>query len=117
MRSEAGRRTALSVELASRPSEIERGLMYRQSMPEDHGMYFIFPEEGPRIFWMKNTLIPLDMLFIDSNGLVVGIVEEAEPLTLTSRTVEAPARYVLEVNGGWCRRHGVKRGDGVHLTR
>lgn len=111
----AGARHPVVVELARTPEEQARGLMHRRELAEEAGMLFIFPEMGPRSFWMKNTLLPLDLLFIDDAGRVVGIVREAEPLTLTPRAVAAPSRYVLEVRGGWAARHGVAPGDRVRL--
>jgi uncharacterized membrane protein (UPF0127 family) len=78
-------------------------------------MLFLFEASEVRAFWMKNTLIPLDMIFIDDGGRVAGIVREAEPLTLTPRTPGVPARFVLEVRGGWAARHGVAPGDRVRF--
>ena len=103
------------VELAKTPYEHMQGLMHRQSLPMDQGMLFIFNDEAIRSFWMKNTLIPLDMLFIASSGEVVGIIHEAEPLTLDSRSVNEKSRYVLEINGGLCQKLGLKRGAMVDL--
>ena len=77
-------------------------------------MIFVFDGEEERSFWMKNTLIPLDMIFIDGLGRVVGLVERAEPLTETPRR-GAPSTYVLEVAGGWAGEHGVRVGDRVAL--
>jgi uncharacterized membrane protein (UPF0127 family) len=102
------------VELARTPPERSRGLMYRDHMDEDAGMLFLFERMRTQSFWMKNTRIPLDMLFIDDTGVIVGIVENAEPMTLTSRSVGKPSQYVLELNGGTCRRLGIKAGQ---LTR
>jgi uncharacterized membrane protein (UPF0127 family) len=110
-----GRELRVAVEVASNDQERGRGLMFRTSMPELAGMFFVFPEDGIQSFWMKNTYLPLDMIFVDSGGRIVGIVENAEPRTLTSRSVDAASRYVLEVNGGWATRHGVRRGDRVRL--
>jgi uncharacterized membrane protein (UPF0127 family) len=110
-----GRELQLDVEIASDDLTRARGLMFRRSLPEMAGMIFVFPTEQRQSFWMKNTLIPLDMLFIDSAGRVVGIVENAEPMTITSRAVEAASKFVLEVNGGWCSRHGVEPGAVVRL--
>jgi hypothetical protein len=110
-----GARHAVEVELARTEPERRQGLMNRASLPEDAGMLFIFDDASVQSFWMKNTLIPLDMLFIDDDGRIVGIVERAEPRTLTERTVGKPSRYVLEVNGGWCRAHGVRAGDRVRF--
>jgi hypothetical protein len=66
-------------------------------------------------FWMKNTLIPLDMLFIDSTGHIVGIIERAEPHSRTHRSVGIPSRYVLEVPGGWCQSMGIQQGGTAQL--
>jgi uncharacterized membrane protein (UPF0127 family) len=78
-------------------------------------MLFLFADTAERSFWMKSTLIPLDMVFVDEGGTIVGIVERAEPRTLTPRTVGKPSRYVLEVNGGWAASHGVRAGDRVRF--
>ena len=101
----------VDVELAVSEKEITRGLMYRRSMPEEHGMLFRLDERREHTFWMHNTCMPLDMLFVDDDGIVVGIVESATPLTDTTRSVGCPSSWVLEVNAGWCRRHGVKAGQ------
>lgn len=106
---------SLEVEMAAAPSEVERGLMYRRSMPEDHGMLFRMSERKVQTFWMHNTCTPLDMLFVDSDGVVVGIVESATPLTDDPRSVGCPSAWVLEVNAGWCRRHGVAPGQRLAL--
>lgn len=100
----------VTVEVVASPRAVERGLMYRTHLPVDEGMLFLMGEEDIQSFWMRNTLIPLDMLFIDKNFKVVGIVENAEPRTETSRTVGIPSTYVLEVNGGWCARNGIATG-------
>ena len=102
-------------ELATTAESQRRGLMFRESLAEDEGMLFIFHREDIRSFWMKNTLIPLDMVFIDGAGTVVGIVHEAEPLTLDSRTVERPSRYVLELQGGWARAFGLHEGSRIRF--
>jgi uncharacterized membrane protein (UPF0127 family) len=100
----------VEVEVAATPETRMRGLMWRKELPAGQGMLFIFPEEEVQGFWMRNTLIPLDMLFINSAGQIVGIVERAEPRTLTARSVGVPGRYVLEVPGGWCQTMGITRG-------
>jgi uncharacterized membrane protein (UPF0127 family) len=89
--------------------------MYRTSLAEDHGMLFVFGDEVERSFWMKNTLIPLDMLFLARDGRVVGIHADAVPLSTMPLSVGQPSALVLEVNGGWARRHGVRPGDRVEL--
>ena len=81
--------------------------MHRTEMLDDWGMIFIYPDNGVRSFWMKNTLIPLDMIFVASTGDVVGVVVGAEPLTLDSRTVGVPSRYVVEVNAGLSEKLGI----------
>lgn len=101
------------VEVVRRPNDIKRGLMYRQHLPPDQGMLFLMGKEEVQSFWMKNTLISLDMLFITADKRVAGIVENTEPLTLTSRRIDEPTFYVLEVNGGWSQAHGVAAGATV----
>jgi uncharacterized membrane protein (UPF0127 family) len=103
----------VTVELAQTAAEQERGLMFRERIGQDEGMLFVFPEDGERVFWMKNTLIPLDMIFIDGLGRIVGLVARAEPRTETPRRSGGPCRYVLEVAGGFADEHGVKIGDRV----
>ena len=111
----AGARLPVNVEVARTDAERARGLMFRRALAPDAGMIFLFEESAEHGFWMQNTLIPLDMIFIDDGGRIVGIVERAAPLTTTLRTVGVPSRYVLEVNGGWSASHGVARGDRVRV--
>jgi hypothetical protein len=103
------------VEVVRTPRERARGLMYRQHLPPDRGMLFLFEQEEIQSFWMKNTLIPLDMVFIRRDMTVAGIVENAEPRTTSSRRVDAPSIYVLEVNGGWTAARGVRAGAAVRF--
>jgi len=110
-----GAPVSVQLEVANTPADRERGLMYRRSLPEDGGMLFIFPEETDQSFWMKNTLISLDMLFIARDGRIVGIHPDAVPLSTAPISVGAPSRYVLEMNGGWAARHGVRPGDQVEF--
>ncbi len=105
-----GTRTRVAVEVARTEEERRVGLMYRQHLPPDAGMIFLFREDEIHTFWMKNTLIPLDMIFLRADGSVAGVVEKAEPLTETGRTIGTPSRHVLEVNGGWARAHGIVPG-------
>lgn len=107
----AGGEHRFRVELATTPRERARGLMFREQMDADAGMLFLFDQMEVQSFWMKNTKIPLDMLFLDEEGVIVGIVENAEPLSLTSRSVGLPSRYVLELNGGTSRRLGIEKGQ------
>lgn len=106
----------VTVEIAERGEARMRGLMYRKDMGEDAGMIFVF--QGPKeehTFWMKNTCIPLDMLFIDDDGTIVGIEENTPTLTEQTFSVGCKSRYVLELNAGWTRKHGVKAGQKVKL--
>ena len=105
----------LTVEIADNTPLRTRGLMWRSKLADGDGMLFIFPAEVVQSFWMRNTLIPLDLVFIDKHLRVVGVVQWAEPRTLTSRTVGKPSLYVLEVPGGWASRNGVRAGSMVEL--
>jgi uncharacterized membrane protein (UPF0127 family) len=98
------------VELARTDPERMRGLMFRQALPQGRGMLFLFEHSEKLKFWMKNTYIPLDMIFIDEGMKVVYVEENAEPLTLNPRGPEGDSRYVLEVPGGWAQAHGVEPG-------
>ena len=104
-------RAAVAVEIADTPASREYGLMFRKHLDEDAGMIFIFKAPQHQEFWMKNTIISLDMIFADSGGKIVGIVRKAEPFSEAIDAVEGDSQYVLEVNGGFCDRHGVKSGD------
>jgi uncharacterized protein len=107
---------AVEAEIAVSPHDTERGLMYRRSMPDDHGMLFDLRTRGDHVFWMHNTCIPLDLLYADDDGFIVGIVENAPTLDDSARGVGCESRYVLEVNAGWCRRHGVKAGQRMAIA-
>lgn len=106
-----GLKHSFEVEIADTPSEREKGLMFRTEMEDDHGMLFVFEDEKPRAFWMKNTLIPLDMIFIDEEGRIVHIHEKAVPEDLTPVPSRYPAQYVLELNGGRSAELGLAIGD------
>jgi uncharacterized protein len=102
-----------SVELARDEAEREKGLMYRRFMPADRGMLFDFKREEPVMFWMKNTYIPLDMIFISRAGKVTNIAANAEPLSERMIPSGGPCYGVLEVNAGVAASIGVKVGDTV----
>ena len=108
---------AFDAEVAESEEARTRGMMWRTQLARDKAMLFIFPDEQVRSFWMRNTLIPLDMIFISADKKIVGIVAEAAPKTLTSRSVPVPAKYVLEVAGGWSERAGVRAGSQVEIDR
>jgi uncharacterized membrane protein (UPF0127 family) len=105
----------VSVEVVATPAKIERGLMYRTHLPPDQGMLFLMNEERQWTFWMHNTLIPLDMIFIAKDMTIAGIVENAAPRTDDLRKVDGVSFYVLEVNGGYCAAHKVVAGAKVRF--
>lgn len=109
-------RVLFKVEVADTPENQSRGLMNRTSLPADGGMLFAFDGDDNRYFWMDNTLIPLDILFISGDGVIVNIHENATPLSREIISSRKPCRYVLEVNGGTCRAHGIAIGDKVQLS-
>lgn len=100
-------------EIADSPSERSRGLMFRESMDDKHGMIFLFPAAQQQSFWMKNTLIPLDIIFIRADRTILGIAENAEPMTMTGRRVEGRSQFVLEINGGLSAKLGIRAGQKV----
>jgi uncharacterized membrane protein (UPF0127 family) len=105
----------VEVEVAATRDARTRGMMWRTELAAGKGMLFLFPEEEVQSFWMRNTLIPLDMIFINTGMKVAGIVERAEPRTLTPRSVGVPSQFVLEVPGGWSQSVGVKKGGTVEF--
>jgi uncharacterized membrane protein (UPF0127 family) len=104
----------VSVEVARTPHERQQGLMHRSKLEPGTGMIFLFEEPSMQSFWMKNTLISLDMIFIDENLVVVGVVDNTVPMTLTPCRVDAPSQYVLEVKAGFAAHHGI--GPGTKVT-
>jgi uncharacterized membrane protein (UPF0127 family) len=103
------------MEVASTPESRTKGLMFRRSLDGDKGMLFLFPKPGRLSFWMKNTLIPLDMVFVSSDWRVVGAVENVPPQTETPRMVEADSQYVLEFAAGTVKRIGLVTGATVSI--
>ena len=101
----------VTVEVAATPTQEALGLMYRKDLDALAGMLFVFGTAIEHPFWMKNTVLPLDMIFLGDDRRVVGIVKNAVPFTTVERTVGVPSRYVLEVNAGFSEKHGVKNGD------
>lgn len=113
--SDAPGKPRVGVELAKTDAHRARGLMYRTQMNDDEGMLFEFEGERIRSFWMKNTCIPLDMLFIATDGTIVGILEQVPTLNTAPRRIPCRARYVLELNAGWCRDHGISSGQKISI--
>lgn len=104
---------AFTVELATNDAERERGLMYRKSLAQGHGMLFDFMQDQPVSFWMHNTYVPLDMIFIRSDGRIAHIAENAEPMSDKLIPSVYPVRAVLEVIAGTVRELGIRDGDKV----
>ncbi len=103
------------VEVARTPAETQRGLMFRRQLDPAAGMLFLFRRPRQLTFWMRNTLIPLDMIFITGELRVLGVVENAEPETDDPREVEGDSQFVLEVNAGFAREHGIGPGTVVRF--
>jgi uncharacterized membrane protein (UPF0127 family) len=103
----------VSVEIADTPDKRSLGLMYRNHLPELHGMLFLFPREEPLSFWMKNTPLPLDIIFVNSAHAIVGIAQQTTPFSERPLPSGNPAQFVLEVNAGFCQRHSITVGDQV----
>ncbi|OBY27235.1 DUF192 domain-containing protein [Leisingera sp. JC1] len=102
--------TGFSVEIADDEQERAQGLMFRKSMPRGAGMLFVYDRPQPAAFWMKNTLIPLDIIFLNENGLVTSVHENAKPGDLTPIPGGDDVFAVLEINGGLARRYGITSG-------
>ncbi len=104
---------AFSVEMATTDAERERGLMFRKELPEGHGMLFDFQTDQPVSFWMHNTYIPLDMIFIQGDGRILHIAENTQPMSDALVPSGGPVRAVLEVIAGTARKFGIAPGDQV----
>ncbi|WP_029037179.1 DUF192 domain-containing protein [Salinimicrobium xinjiangense] len=107
----------LKLEIADDDYERETGLMYRESMEEDEGMLFIFENEEPRGFYMKNTNIPLDLIFLDAQQKIVSISKNAKPKSMETIPSNVPAQYVLEINAGLSDEWNLAVGDSLILNR
>lgn len=111
----SGGEVPVSVEVADSPDEHSRGLMFRRELGANDGMLFVFPSETEHSFWMRNTYVPLDMIFVSAELRVVGVIVGAEPLSDASLTVGVPSRYVVEVNAGFATTHGIGAGTAMRL--
>jgi uncharacterized membrane protein (UPF0127 family) len=109
----AGERVPLLVELAETERQKQRGLMGRTELGENRGMLFVYDREQQLSFWMRDTLIPLSIAYIDAGGTIVDI-QDMEPLDETSHPSAAPAKYALEVNQGFFEAHGIQVGDRLY---
>lgn len=111
--------SCVEVEIAVSPEEIRTGLMNRASLPESGGMLFVFGNEGAHMFWMKNTLIPLDIIWMDDDGRVVYIENDAQPCRTPTCPTHGPkvsSKYVLEVNAGYAEKYNINTGDKAQIT-
>ena len=104
----------VTVELAETPETKQRGLMGRDSLPDDYGMLFVYDSERTLSFWMRNTKIPLDIAFADANGVIVGI-DQLEPRSEESVLSKSPAMYALEINEGWFAENGITEGAKIEF--
>jgi len=109
--------TTLDIEFAESDYERETGLMYRTSMKDNQGMLFLFPAEFPRSFYMKNTLIPLDIIYLDKDKKIVSFQKNAKPMDETGLPSEIPAMYVLEVNAGLAEKWSLEIGDAITFVK
>jgi uncharacterized membrane protein (UPF0127 family) len=117
VRTTAGDEVRVQVEFAVTVEQRRVGLMWRERLAADAGMLFVFPPPARHeSFWMRNTLIPLDMIFIDAERRVLGVVERAQPVTESPRQVAGDSLYVLEVNGGFAREHGIGPGARIEIV-
>jgi uncharacterized membrane protein (UPF0127 family) len=110
-----GKNNTVIAEIVDTDASRAKGLMMRTFLPQGQGMLFVWPEEAPRTMWMKDTFIPLDMIFIDAQGKIVGIVTDAVPHDLSPLGTDRPARYVLEVPAGDAKRLGLAVGQTLDL--
>lgn len=99
----------IEAEVAANDQNRQLGLMNRKVMPPQHGMLFVFEQNNTHCMWMRNTLLPLSVAFIDERGVIINI-EDMQPQTETNHCAKVPARYALEMNLGWFAQRGIKRG-------
>ncbi len=115
LKGQGDREISVQVEIADTPERRTMGLQYRTDLEANQGMLFLFPQEKIQTFWMKNTPIPLDLIFIGKQRRIVGIVHESVPYSTASLSVATPSQFVLEVNGGFARTHGIEVGQAVRF--
>jgi hypothetical protein len=108
---------AIDIEIAQDDSKRQQGLMYRDKLAENQGMIFVFDGDDTRSFWMKNTVLPLDMIFVNGHNQIVTIHKNTTPYSEQSYTSTKPAQYVVEVNAGYADRHKISVGDHIAWSR
>lgn len=107
----------VEVEVVQKEAELERGLMWRKHLDPDAGMLFLMGETKIHTFWMRNTYVPLDIIFIKDDLTIAGVAADAVPQTENLRSVDTPSSYVLEVNAGWAKKRGIGAGTKVEFVR
>jgi hypothetical protein len=110
-------RSFIDIEIADDEASRSQGLMYRDSMAENQGMLFVFADEAERSFWMENTILPLDIVYIDARNKIITIQKNTVPYSRDSIPSNGPAKYVVEVNSGYCDRHSIRVGDHIDWKR
>lgn len=105
----------IKLEVADDDKQRAQGMMYRKTIPNDTGMIFLFPEAKPQSFWMKNTYVSLDIIFVDANNKIINIHENTPTLTEDQFPSTAPAKYVVEVAGGYTNAYGIGPGDMIEF--
>jgi uncharacterized membrane protein (UPF0127 family) len=111
-----GQEVLVRVEVAATSREREQGLMHRKHLDPDAGMLFVYPFDSMQSFWMKDTFIPLDIIFIGNNRRIVGIAQNTKPLSLERIQVDTPSRFILEVNAGFAKKRGIREGSQVRFS-
>lgn len=106
----------IDIEVADNGPERQQGLMWRKSMPENEGMLFIFPEMDMQAFWMKNTIVPLDIIYVDNKKEIVKIYKNTTPYSEKSMPSEKKAIYVVETVAGFCDKYGITEGDKISFN-
>jgi uncharacterized protein len=109
--------SSIDVEIADDEASRTQGLMYRDSMAENQGMLFIFPDEAERSFWMKNTILPLDIIYINAKNQIFTVQKNTVPYSEDSIPSNGPVKYVVEVNAGYCDKHLIRVGDHIEWKR
>lgn len=110
-------KSKIDIEIADDDDKRMTGLMFRDKLAENQGMLFIFPEEDPQSFWMKNTVLPLDIIFVNAKQEIVKIHKNTTPYSEQSYASGKPAQYVVEVNAGYCEKNNIKEGDKIVWRR
>ncbi len=108
---------SVNIEIADDDAKRTQGLMYRDTMAESEAMLFVFPDAAERSFWMKNCILPLDIIYVNNEKRIITIQQNTVPYSEASVPSNGPAQYVVEVNAGFCDRHNIKSGDHIEWTR